>query len=197
MTTLGAVPPRWAPPWVAAPLLLLACLLVGCGSPGSRAGAKAPKEEGAPIITGLHLFSSPVGLNFDDKPGLDGLSVKLFAAAAGRPKAVPISDGTVEFVLHDGTFHSGGEAPPIRKVWRYTASQLAPFGFQGAVGAGYELALIWGSDVPQSRLVSISVRLTRADGVVLTSAPSTLTVTDLPRRPGERFAPLGPAPTQP
>lgn len=170
------------------------CLLAGCGTPGARNGA-APQAGGP--ITELHLFSSPVGLNFDDQPGVDGISVKVFATAGTQPKGVAIPDGVLEFVLHDGTFRVDVELPPVRKVWRYPSGELTPHEFVGAVGVGYEMALVWGADVPQSRLVSISARLTRADGVVVGSAPSTVTISDLPRRPGERFAPLGPAPAQP
>jgi hypothetical protein len=170
------------------------CLLLGCGTPGA---GKGPTPQGGGPITELHLFSSPVGLNFDDQPGVDGISVKVFASSGTQPKGVGIAEGVLEFVLHDGIFRVDAELPPVRKVWRYPSGDLAPHEFQGAIGIGYELALIWGADVPQSRLVSVSARLTRADGAVVGSAPSTVTITDLPRRPGQRFAPLGPAPAQP
>ena len=76
-------------------------LLSACSSTGSK--PLFPASSGTP--TQLNIITAPVGLNLDNRPGLDGFSVKVYANAGSNPKTVSIRSGMLEVLMFDGTFY--------------------------------------------------------------------------------------------
>ena len=124
----------------------------------------------------LNILTSPVGLDLDGRPGIDGFSLKAYASTATNPKAVPIRSGTLEVLMFDGTLFGRTNLPPPLHTWTFTAAELRPYEFVAPLGTGYGLNLAWGSDIPTRRLITVGARYTSSEGKILTSSLSSVTV---------------------
>lgn len=130
-------------------------------------------------VAQLNIMTMPVGLNFDDQPGVDGFSVKVYANDATNPKTVPINRGQIEVVIWDGSLFGLTNVPPALRTWTFNASQLSQHRFESGIGVGYEFSLLWGANQPTKRLITVAARYTGPDGRLVTSQPSSVTVIDL------------------
>jgi hypothetical protein len=148
--------------------------LSACSSPRPQGVFRPTSGE----LVELNIITAPVGLNLDGPPGLDGFSVKVYANIAANPKPVPIRSGTLEVLMFDGTFYGRTNVPPALRVWSFTAEELRPLEFTARIGTGYDFLLPWGTNRPTRQLISIAARYTSAEGKVLTSRPSSVTVLD-------------------
>jgi hypothetical protein len=127
-------------------------------------------------IHSLHVFSVPVALDLDGRPGADGFGVTLFASAAAKPKGVPITKGALEIAMFDGVLDSGAKSnPPPRRVWTYTAADLKAFAMKSSLGTGYRLTPRWGDTPPKDTRVTIVARLVSTQPSIQ-SAPTTIAV---------------------
>lgn len=124
----------------------------------------------------MNILTSPVGIDLDGRPGIDGFALKAYASTAANPKAVPIRSGTLEVLMFDGTLYGRTNLPPALHTWSFTAGELRQHEFTAPIGTGYELALAWGSDIPTRRLITVGARYTSADGKILTSGLTSVTV---------------------
>jgi len=175
--------------------LLLVCVLLSLSCVTEYSGSNQrlrshpiaqPTKISSNEIVEINLMAVPVGLNFDDSPSLDGVSLKLFFMTADYPKAVDVVDGEVEVLMFDGLFVSDNQSPPLKKRWRFDVGELSRYGYESVLGYGYELNLPWGSDVPERNNVSVVVGFRRSDGEWLVSKSSTISVID-PVEPRESF----------
>jgi hypothetical protein len=148
------------------------CLWIGCSS-------SAPQRRFFPTggeLVELNILTTPVGIDLDGRPGIDGFSVKIYGNVADNPKPVPIRSGTMEVLMFDGTLYGRTNLPPPLHVWSFTASELRMHEFSAPIGIGYDLSLAWASDVPTRRLITVGARYTSAEGKVITSSLSSVTV---------------------
>ena len=152
-------------------LLALSLLGPGCQSP--PAGETSAPRGG---IVQLNLITVPVALNLDGIPGPDGVSAKVYANEERAPKAVRISEGTLEVLLFDGSFYGRTNVPPPLRIFRFENSELRSHQFEARIGTGYEFTLSWGTNRPTARTMSIAARYTDPSGRVVTSRPSSVTV---------------------
>ena len=148
---------------------LVAFALCSCKSSAPSASAKDR-------IVQLNVITVPVALDLDGKAGPDGIAVKLYANTASDPKAARIREGTVEFVMFDGTFHGRTNPPPILHTFTYAASELRLHEFNSKIGWGYQFTLRWGTNKPTQRLMSIGARYTPPEGNPVVSRTSSVTV---------------------
>jgi hypothetical protein len=155
--------------------LAIPLLFAACSTPGKPVRA-AFASSGR--FTELNILTTPVGLDLDGRPGLDGFSVKVYANIAENPKPVPIRSGTLEIVMFDGTLFGRTNLPPPLHVWSFSSDQLREYEFKARIGTGYDLLLRWGSSVPTRRLITVGARYTAPDGQILTSGLSSVTVLD-------------------
>lgn len=141
-------------------------------------GCRAPQESGVErgAIAQLNVITVPVALNLDGLPGPDGASAKVYANDGARPKPVRIHDGTLELLLFNGTFYGRTNVPTPLRVFRFEASELRAYEFTARIGIGYEFSLSWGTNRPTQRTMSIAARYTGADGRIVTSRPSSVSV---------------------
>jgi hypothetical protein len=168
--------------------IVVSLLLPGCAtnaanrSNGNTKGVPA-HTSGRGSITEINMMTGPVAVNLDRHPDLDGISVRLFFSEADRPKAVVIPSGGVDVLMFDGLFIPGKDAPPLRKVWTFTAAELESVRYESSLGMAYELLLPWGEDAPDSRAISVVARYNRPDGTYLLSGSSSISVMDAFRTP--------------
>jgi hypothetical protein len=149
--------------------------LGGCASLPERSTGGGP---GSGEVVQVNIITSPVGLDLNGKPGLDGFSAKLYANSARNPKPVPIRSGTIEIVMFDGTLFGRTNLPPALATWTFPAAELRPGEFTAGIGTGYNLILPWGTNRPTQRMVTVGARYTSPSGLVITSSPSSVTVID-------------------
>jgi len=143
-----------------------------CGCKAPVGGAKSGDER----IAQVNLITVPVALDMDGVPGVDGIALKLYGNNPKEPKAIRIREGTIEFLLFDGTFHGRTSPPPVLRTFTFAASQLRLHEFRSTLGYGYDFTLRWGTNIPTQRIMSVGARYTGVDGRVVTSRPSSVTV---------------------
>lgn len=129
-------------------------------------------------IRQLNVMSVPVALNVDNIPGPDGFSVKVFANDARHPKPVRIREGQLEILIFNGTFFGLTNVPTPLRVWSFSARELAAQEFTAKIGVGYEFLLLWGTNRPTERLITVAARYTSPGQNIVTSEPSSVTVLD-------------------
>lgn len=148
----------WIPP-VAVGLLLLS--LGGCATSGG-AGT------GGQIRT-LYIVTTPVAMNLDEHPGVDGIGVNLFAFGPGA-KAVPLPAGTVEFTAYDPAGILANP-PQAFHVWTFDASELRRHRTAAAIGEGYRLLLSWSPKLLISSRLAVVCRFRPEVGAEVVSEP--------------------------
>jgi hypothetical protein len=150
--------------------LWIACLLIAC-STGCRSlspVSKAPLDQ-------LHLLLTSVALNLDNKPGSDGVGVRIYASRRGDTTALPITQGDLEILMFDGdvpreevlkqkAFHT----------WSYPASKLKPYLQVTSIGTSYRFAAVWGENKPVGDRVTFIARYTPPNGKPVYSAPGSV-----------------------
>ena len=154
-------------------LIAVALLLCGCSSPKQQSELFSAGE-----LVQLNIITSPVGLDIDGRPGLDGFSAKVYANTPNNPKTVRIRGGVLEVLMFDGTLYGLTNVPPPLRIWTFPSEELRTHEFNGRIGTGYEFLLPWGGDRPTHRIITVAARYTSANGNVLTSRPSSVTVID-------------------
>jgi hypothetical protein len=128
----------------------LALALPSCSTSGP--GAK-------PQITEINLVARPVPVSLGSRPTIDGVEVKIYAANSDHPKAQPIRQGNLDFLLFDGLGSSGvSETNQPFRAWSFPPAELAARVFTSAAGTGYFFTLSWGKDRPQSSTVAVVAR---------------------------------------
>ena len=147
----------------------LALSLCACKSPG-------PSNSAQGGIVRLHVMTVPVALDLDGRPGPDGIAVKLYANDARHPKAVRLRDGLLEILMFDGTFFGRTNVPPALRTFRYTIPELRAHEFTSEIGVGYDFSLLWTTNRPTQRIMTVAARYTAPDGAIITSRPSSVTV---------------------
>jgi hypothetical protein len=157
-------------------LVLITLILTGCTSPSARSSVPTPPAPSKDRIAQLNVITVPVALDLDGKPGADGIAVKLYANNARDPKAIRIREGTVEFVMFDGTFHGRTNPPPILHSVTFTAPELRLHEFNSRIGWGYDFSLRWGTNLPTQRIMSVGARYTAPNAGPIVSRPSSVTV---------------------
>lgn len=145
----------------------------GCFTAQNEAPLSSPGE-----IVQLSVITMPVALNMDDRPGVDGFSLKVYANDATHPKTVPIREGTVEVIVWDGTLFGKTNPPPPLRIWTFQAAELKPFEFLAGIGTGYELSLAWGAAAPERGIITAAARYTAPNGRIVRSQPSSVSVVD-------------------
>lgn len=143
-------------------------LLVSCSTP------LAPRSSS---IDQLHLLVTSVALNIDDRPGPDGVGVRVYASRRERAEALPITTGALEILMFDGN-------PPLdqlpsfepRRTWSYSAEKLKPYIQKTTIGISYRFAALWGDDKPKSDRVTFVARYTSPTTNYIYSAPSSVQV---------------------
>lgn len=156
------------------PCLLLA--VAGCADQtpvGDRTTPPGPVAQ----VSQVDLQVVPTAINFDDRPGPDGLRamVFLYQVYSGGKVETVMGDGTLELVLFDGRVEESAilSTAPLH-VWKFSSPELRPFARRGMVGWGYGFPqLPWGKDAPTKSVVTLVARFTGA-GRTVYSAPVTI-----------------------
>lgn len=149
-------------------ILMLAAAAVISGCPPQ--GEVMPKPVAA--VVGMEMQVNLYALNWDGRPGPDGLEVRVRLYIPDPVRAVPVS-GTLEFLLFEGRIPPERieQTKPLR-TWSFVGEPLQRHARPGPVGWHYMLRLDWGLDVPTSNSVTLISRYKLPDGRWLYSSPN-------------------------
>lgn len=168
-------------------IVSLGFFLTGCATDGDSsaadpAGPVQPFDPAAvpalsPRVDSMELDTFPVAVNLDDKPGADGISVKMRLYSLDQPLAFAMQKGVVEFVMYEGRVRDNmlADAQP-HHIWRFSASQIAGSGRKVLVGWQYDLTLNWLDKAPKTDAFTLTARLLRPGGQPLYARPVFLTI---------------------
>lgn len=160
------------------PLLVAAFLgqgLSACVTNGGTHGKRGVSLglSGKSRVDSIRLFTSPSALNFDNTPGGDGFSAKVYAIENGKAKPVKITEGSLEFAL----FETVADGEPLQ-VWKYDASVLMRHMSSTQIGVAYNFQMRWNQDnAPKKKAAIVALyrapedRVVRAVPVVLSLGP--------------------------
>jgi len=157
----------------AAPIALMAAavLVGGCPQNGNVAVSRTPPPPVSQVdkVSPEVVHSMPV--NWDDRPGPDGLQVRVHFFRLDRDLPVTVS-GTVEFVLYEGRLSTGDvrSARPFRS-WAFPQEALPRQISRSRYGWCYAMQLGWGMHVPRSGVVTLIARYLPPDGPAVLSSP--------------------------
>ena len=151
-------------------LTIVFASLAGCNTSGQRKVSPNPPP---PVdeIDRIFLQTSPNAINWDGKPGPDGLEVyvHLFRYSKGLPVTVR---GSLEFVLYEGVIgvKDLASAKPFRS-WRFNGKELNSHRIRIMTGWGYAMRLGWGQAAPTASAVTLLVRYISPKGRSVCSDP--------------------------
>ncbi len=164
---------KHAPLWLV--ILSVVLFVGGCSTSQSTGGASSGSVR---AIERLDLLLTPMALDLDGRPGMDGFGVRIYASNRKSAFGGPILQGNLEILLYDGTLRAeqlAGVAP--LKTWRYAAGELKPFSQKTSIGTSYRFALSWGEQKPKEERITVVARYVGSDNFVVSSAPGAIPLT--------------------
>lgn len=152
-------------------LLGAAWIAILSGTAGCASGGRARS------IDSLHVFTVPVALDLDGTPGPDAFGLTLYASAASAARGVPVTTGSIEIQMYDGTMAMEGTAgtPPLR-VWTFNPADLKKIGVKTSLGTGYRFTLRWNESAPRQGHISVKARYLSSRGTTIQSIPTVIAV---------------------
>lgn len=160
----------------AAKLLVIAAAVAavgGCEPPGKVSRMMPPPVADIDRL-GVHVGATAV--SWDDKPGPDGVFVRVYCYQLHQPKTVTVK-GVLEFLLYEGKLSAGtiDKAKPFQ-VWKFTGKELPAHAVRSMVGWGYAMQLAWDEKVPKTGRITLIARYISATGVKIFSAPVSISM---------------------
>lgn len=151
-------------------ILLVGIAAAGCAGDSYRARMRRPPKPVANVDR-IEMFSSMAAINFDHRPGADGVSVRVLLYQLSQPYPVTVS-GTLEFMLYEGKI--GPEELHTRQplhLWRFPPERLPPQLSRSMVGWGYAMDLLWGPGAPKTGTISLATKYVPPEGSAVYSDP--------------------------
>lgn len=110
-------------------------------------------------VSQVHLFGLPIAIDLDQRPGPDGISIRVFASKPEMARGLPIRSGTLEVLAFDGPVPPGKPLPaqPMA-TWSFNPDQLKPMASTSSLGTGYQLTLAWPGQPPTKTHVTVLAR---------------------------------------
>ncbi len=137
-------------------LIIAVASLAGCNTNGPQkvsATPPSPMDE----IDRIFLQTSPNAVNWDGKPGPDGLEVcvHMFRLSQALPVTVR---GTLRFTIYEGVISEKdlASARPFRS-WQFDGEKLKLHRVRLMMGWGYAMRLGWGRNMPTTSSVTLAV----------------------------------------
>lgn len=150
---------------------LLASAAGGCQNPGRvNVGNRPPRPVDRVDEIVLRL-TPPAPVNWDDKPGPDGLQVQINFFRIDEPLSVTVK-GSIDLALYEGHVRPEdlASAKPLH-TWPFSGVQLAGLAGKSAVGWGYAMRLPWGDRPPSGATATLAARYRSADGNIKACQP--------------------------
>ena len=156
---------------VAVSATLLASAVAGCQAPGRLTVHNWPPRPVDRVDEIVLRLTPPAPVNWDEKPGADGLQVQINFFQIDQPLSVTVK-GSLDLALYEGRVlpEDIAAAKPIH-TWPFSGVQLAGLAGKSAVGWGYAIRLPWGDSPPAGATATLIARYRSADGNVKAAQP--------------------------
>ncbi len=157
-----------------APCLAVAALTAaGCPDGAGPVGAPGPPAV-VERVDHIDLHCSPAAMNWDGRPGPDGIGAQVYCYRLAEPLPVTVG-GTLELVLYEGKVAEEQLLTvPAAHTWRFPAGELERYLVRNIIGWHYSIPLRWGRDAPQSDVLTLVARHRAPDGQTVQSRPATV-----------------------
>jgi|TARA_B100001250_G_scaffold351679_1_gene323976 hypothetical protein len=126
---------------------------------------------GVGSVDSIRLFTSPSVLSFDNNPGADGFTAKIYAIDQDKPKPIKVNAGEIEFMVFESTI----ESEPLQ-VWKFDTKKLKRHMATTQIGVVYDFRLIWDSTKAPKRKAAILAQYRSVDGKVIKAVPVVLPI---------------------
>jgi hypothetical protein len=156
---------------IAAALAAGLCL-AGCkGGGGRRAGPPAPTPVRRESVDAVNLQALPAAVNWDDRPGPDGLRTRVYLFQVERSEPLT-ANGSLDFLLYAGNV-TRDDLPELEPVetWHYERDRVPRYAVRSLAGVGYAFSLEWGPQAPEADSVTLVARYTPHGGEPVESSP--------------------------
>jgi len=157
--------------WISRAYLLAgAAWIAGCQTGPMTVSSQPPRPVDKVDNVALRV-SPPMPLNWDDRPGVDGLQAQVNLFQLEHPLSVTV-EGALEFALYEGQSDSRGLAgrEPFR-TWTFQGPELRRFLNRSLFGWDYAVRLDWGNRPPTSSSVTLIARYRPVRGQDVLSSP--------------------------
>jgi hypothetical protein len=150
---------------------LLASAVASCRNPGRVKVHDWPPRPVDRVDEIVLRLTPPAPVNWDDRPGPDGLQVQINFFRIDEPLSVTVK-GSLDLALYEGHVRPENlaAAKPIH-TWPFSGAQLASQAGKSAVGWGYAIRLPWGDRPPAGATATLTARYRSADGNVKAAQP--------------------------
>ncbi len=144
---------------------------LGCQDPGRVRVHNWPPRPVDRVDEIMLRLTPPAPVNWDDKPGADGLQVQINFFQVDEPLSVTVK-GSLDLALYEGHIQPEdiAAAKPLH-TWPFSGVQLAGLAGKSAVGWGYAMRLPWGARPPAGVTATLAARYRSGGGNVMTSKP--------------------------
>jgi len=153
--------------------LVLLTAVWGCNGPAGKVSAVPPRA--VEQVDQIDVYAAPVAVNWDGRPGPDGIDVRVYLYQYARNLPVLVK-GALEFAVYEGVVGADdiGRARPFRR-WALDAEQLEQFLGRSMVGWGYNIRLPWApAAAPATSSVTLAARYVPTAGRSVPAAPVTI-----------------------
>ena len=137
-------------------LTIVFASLAGCNTNGPKKVSSAPPQ---PVdeIDRIFLQVSPNAVNWDGKPGPDGLEVCVHMFRLSQPLPVTVR-GTLRFTIYEGVISEKdlASAKPFRSRL-FSGEELKAHRVRLMMGWGYAMRLGWGRNKPTTSSVTLAI----------------------------------------
>ena len=137
-------------------LAIIFASLAGCNTDGHQKVSSAPPR---PVdeIDRIFLQTSPNAVNWDGKPGPDGLEVCVHMFRLSQPLPVTVR-GTLRLTIYEGVISKKDlvSARPFRS-WLFSGEELKAHRVRLMMGWGYAMRLGWGANKPTTSSVTLAI----------------------------------------
>ena len=161
---------------LAAMLLCGASMLCGCPPGAQKVGDTPPAP--VDVVDSVNLWVRPTAMNWDDKPGPDGVQVQVYFFRRDAEHKLPLTvSGPVDMILFEGNVKPSemSSAKPFR-TWRFSPEQMKSFLTRGWAGWCYAVTLPWGANAPRTDSVTLTAKYTAPEGRSLYAAPASISM---------------------
>jgi len=145
--------------------------LCGCGHSGRVRVQNSPPRPVADVdAVGLRL-TPPSPVNWDDRPGADGLQVQVNFFRLDEDLSVTVK-GARELTLFEGNLKANQLAGArVLQTWRFNAADLSTFCGKSAFGWGYAMRLPWGASPPSGSNATLIAKYISPTGRTIAAEP--------------------------
>ncbi len=152
-------------------LVTLLSLTAGCQNTGRVKVHNWPPRPVDHFDEIVLRLTPPAPVNWDDRPGADGLQVQMNFFLIDRPLSVTVK-GSLTLDLYQGRVEASqlDSAEPLHN-WTYDGAQLATHAGKSAFGWGYAMRLAWHARPPAGKIATLVARYRSRDGNVKASSP--------------------------